>query len=197
MTPTREDVMRARETIGDRLLRTPLLSSRTLGAHLKCELLQRTGSFKVRGALNKISSLDAAERARGVIAISAGNHAQAVAFAAAEEGIDALVVMWQGASEQKITATKGYGATVDLVATDPAGAFARLDELIAETGRTLVHPFDDPQVIAGAGTVGLEIEEDAPETDVVIVAVGGGGLVSGLQTALAGRMRVVAVEPEL
>ncbi|MBA3843115.1 MAG: pyridoxal-phosphate dependent enzyme [Actinobacteria bacterium] len=189
--------MRAGETIGDRLLRTPLLSSRTLGAHLKCELLQRTGSFKVRGALNKISSLDASERSRGVIAISAGNHAQAVAFAAAEENIDALVVMWQGASEQKITATKGYGATVDLVATDPAGAFARLDELIAETGRTLVHPFDDPQVIAGAGTVGLEIEEDAPETDVVIVAVGGGGLVSGLQTALAGRMRVVAVEPEL
>ena len=97
-----------------------------------------------------------------MIAISAGNHAQATAYAAAAEGIDALVVMWQGASEQKITATRGYGATVDLEATGPGDAFARLDELIERTGRTLVHPFDDPLVLAGAGTVGLEIEEDAP-----------------------------------
>jgi threonine dehydratase len=196
MIPTRDDVLQARETIGDRLRRTPLLPSRTIGARLKCELFQRTGSFKVRGALNKISSLDADERRRGVIAISAGNHAQAVAYAAAEEGIDALVVMWQGASDQKIVATRGYGATVDLAATDPSGAFARLDTLIAETGRTLVHPFDDPVVIAGAGTVGLEIEEDAGDVDAVFVAVGGGGLISGLQTALAGRVRVIAVEPE-
>jgi threonine dehydratase len=196
MIPTRDDVLQARETIGDRLRRTPLLPSRTIGARLKCELFQRTGSFKVRGALNKISSLDADERRRGVIAISAGNHAQAVAYAAAEEGIDALVVMWQGASDQKIVATRGYGATVDLAANDPSGAFARLDTLIAETGRTLVHPFDDPVVIAGAGTVGLEIEEDAGDVDAVFVAVGGGGLISGLQTALAGRVRVIAVEPE-
>ena len=96
-----------------------------------------------------------------MIAISAGNHAQAVAYAAALEGIDALVVMWQGASAQKIEATRGYGATVDLEATDPADAFERLAQLQVETGRTLVHPFDDPLVIAGAGTVGLEIEEDA------------------------------------
>ena len=100
--------------------RTPLLSSRTLGARLKCELFQRTGSFKARGALNKISSLSDEEKRRGVIAISAGNHAQAVAFAAARSGIDALVVMWQGASEQKIEATRGYGATVDLEASGPA-----------------------------------------------------------------------------
>ena len=104
--------------------------------------------------------------------------------------------MWQGASEQKIEATRGYGAAVDLEARDPAGAFARLAVLIEETGRTLVHPFDDPLVIAGAGTVGLEIEEQAPDADVVVVPVGGGGLVSGIQTALAPRMRVVAVEPE-
>src|SRR5947209_13969773 len=100
--PTRDDVERARATLGDRLHRTPLQHSRTIGAHLKCELFQRTGSFKPRGALNKLSHLTAEEKRNGVIAISAGNHAQAVAFAAAEEHADALVVMWQGASEQKI-----------------------------------------------------------------------------------------------
>jgi threonine dehydratase len=194
--PTRHDVEQARATIGDRLARTPMLSNRTLGARLKCELFQRTGSFKVRGALNKMSHLSDEEKERGVIAISAGNHAQAAAFAAREEGVDALVVMWQGASEQKIEATRGYGATVDLEATGPGDAFARLETLIAETGRTLVHPFDDPLVIAGAGTVGLEIEEDAGDADAVVVPVGGGGLISGIQTALAGRMRVIAVEPE-
>ncbi len=131
-----------------------------------------------------------------MIAISAGNHAQATAYAAAAEGIDALVVMWQGASEQKITATRSYGATVDLEATGPGDAFARLATLIEETGRTLVHPFDDPLVLAGAGTVGLEIEEDAPDADAIIVPVGGGGLVSGIQIAVGERMRVIAVEPE-
>jgi threonine dehydratase len=195
--PTRDDVERARATIGDRLKRTPTLSSRTIGAQLKCELFQRTGSFKVRGALNKLSSLTAAEKRAGVIAISAGNHAQAVAFAAAEENTDALVVMWQGASELKIAATRGYGATVDLEASGPGDAFERLHVLQQETGRTLVHPFDDPLVIAGAGTVGLEIEEDAPDADAVIVGVGGGGLISGLQTAIGHRLRVIAVEPEL
>jgi threonine dehydratase len=194
--PTRDDVERARETIGVRLARTPLQSSRTIGARLKCELFQRTGSFKVRGALNKLSSLTPEEKARGVIAISAGNHAQAVAFAAAEESVDALVVMWQGASELKIEATRGYGATVDLEATGPGDAFDRLHDLIAETGRTLVHPFDDPLVIAGQGTVGLELLEDAPDTDAVIVGVGGGGLISGIQTAIGDRVRVIAVEPE-
>jgi threonine dehydratase len=131
-----------------------------------------------------------------VIAISAGNHAQATAYAAAAEGIDALVVMWQGASEQKITATRGYGASVDLEATGPGDAFARLDELIERTGRTLVHPFDDPLVLAGAGTVGLEIEEDAPDVDAIVVPVGGGGLISGIQTAVGANVRVIAVEPE-
>src|SRR5215203_2308683 len=123
----RDDVLRARETIAPRLPRTPTLSSRTLGARLKCELFQRTGSFKVRGALNRIASLSPEERERGVIAISAGNHAQAVAFAAAEENTDALVVMWRGASEQKIDATRGYGATVGLeIEEDAADADAVL-----------------------------------------------------------------------
>src|SRR5215213_663396 len=192
----RDDVLRARETIASRLPRTPTLSSRTLGARLKCELFQRTGSFKVRGALNRIANLSSDERQRGVIAISAGNHAQAVAFAAAQEKTDALVVMWRGASEQKIDATRGYGASVDLAASSPAEAFERLAELRQETGRTLVHPFDDPVVIAGAGTVGLEIEEDAADADAVVVPVGGGGLISGIQTAIGDRMRVIAVEPE-
>ena len=194
--PTRDDVLRARETIGARLARTPLLGNRTIGARLKCELFQRTGSFKVRGALNKISSLSDDEKARGVIAISAGNHAQAVAFGAAAEGIDALVVMWKSASAQKIAATRGYGAAVDLEAAGPGDAFARLDALIEETGRALVHPFDDPLVLAGQGTVGLEIEEDAPDVDAVIVPVGGGGLIGGIQAAIGDRTRVIAVEPD-
>jgi threonine dehydratase len=194
--PTRDDVERAAATIGARLRATPTLASSTLKARLKCELFQRTGSFKSRGALNKLASLTPAERRRGVIAISAGNHAQAVAYAAAAEGVDALVVMWRGASEQKIAATRGYGAGVDLHATDPATAFERLHELLDETGRTLVHPFDDPVVIAGAGTVGLEIEAAAPEADAIVVPVGGGGLIAGIQAAVGDRMRVVAVEPE-
>jgi threonine dehydratase len=174
-----------------------MLASRTLGARLKCELFQRTGSFKARGALNKLASLTEEEKARGVLAISAGNHAQATAFAATEYGVDALVVMWQGASEQKIEATRAYGATVDLEAASPAEAFARLEVLRTETGRTLVHPFDDPVVLAGAGTVGLEIEEDAPDADAVVVPVGGGGLISGIEAALRGTtLRVIAVEPE-
>jgi threonine dehydratase len=193
---TRDDVMRARATIGDRLPRTPMLSSRTLGAHLKCELFQRTGSFKPRGALNKLSSLSAEEKQRGVIAISAGNHAQAVAYVAAQAGVDALLVMWDGASPQKIAATRGYGAVVDLEAASKEEAFERLAELMDTTGRTLIHPFDDPLVCAGQGTVGLEIEEDAPDADAVIVAVGGGGLITGIVAAIGATTRVIAVEPE-
>jgi threonine dehydratase len=164
---------------------------------LKAELLQRTGSFKPRGVLTNLASLTGEEKARGVIAISAGNHAQAVAWGAAEEGLDALVVMWKEASEAKIAATRGYGAAVDLEAADPTEAFARLDVLLAETGRTLVHPFDDPRTIAGQGTVGLEVLEDLPKVETIVVPIGGGGLISGVATAAHGRARVVGVEPEL
>jgi threonine dehydratase len=197
---TRDDVLAARETIAGRVHRTPTLTSASLArevglpVHLKAELLQRTGSFKPRGVLNKLSALSADEKARGVIGISAGNHAQALAYAAGLEGVDALVVMWEGSSEQKQRATRAYGATVDLEAGDPGAAFDRLHALMEETGRVLVHPFDDPLVIAGQGTVGLELAEDAPAADVVVVPVGGGGLVSGI--ALAVDARVVAVEPE-
>jgi threonine dehydratase len=194
---SRDDVLAARDTIAGRLHRTPTFSSRMLGdrVYLKAELFQKTGSFKPRGVLNKLATLTAEETARGVITISAGNHAQAVAWGAAAQGIDALVVMWAGASEQKIAATRGYGATIDTEAADPTEAFARLAELQAETGRTLVHPFDDPVVQAGAGTVGLEIVEDVPDVETIVVAVGGGGLVAGIAAAVDSR--VVAVEPEL
>jgi threonine dehydratase len=200
-----DDVLAARERIAGRLHRTPLLSSRTLseraGADVsfKAELLQRTGSFKPRGVLNKLSTLSEEEKRRGVISISAGNHAQALAYAAAVEGIDALVVMWETASPMKIAAGRGYGATIDTEAPDIPTAFERLDALIEETGRTLVHPYDDPLVMAGQGTVGLEIVEDLPDVEVVLVQVGGGGLVSGIATAVKGMRpdaRVVAIEPE-
>jgi threonine dehydratase len=193
----RGDVLAAAERIRGRLHRTPTLSARTLGpgVRLKAELLQRTGSFKPRGVLTRLATLTPAERERGVIGISAGNHAQALAWGAASEGVDALVVMWQGASEAKFAATRGYGAAVDLEATGPADAFARLDALLAETGRTLVHPFDDPHVIAGQGTVALELLEDAPEVETILVPGGGGGLVAGVAAAAPGR-RVLCVEPE-
>ncbi len=196
MPVTRDDVLAAAERIRGRVHRTPTFTSSTLGAgvRLKAELFQKTGSFKVRGVLNKLALLSGEEKARGVIGISAGNHAQALAWGAAEEGIDALLVMWAGASEAKIAATRGYGAAVDLEAHDPASAFERLHALVAETGRTLVHPFDDPVVIAGQGTVALELLEDAPGLDTIVVPTGGGGLVAGIAAAAPDR-RVVAVEP--
>jgi len=200
-----DDVYRARERIGDRLHRTPMLSSATLSKQVgadvrfKAELLQRTGAFKPRGVLNKLATLTEDEKKRGVISISAGNHAQALAYASAVEGIDALVVMWQTASPMKISAARGYGAMIDTEAVDIPSAFERLEELIESTGRTLVHPYDDPYVMAGQGTVGLEMMEDAPEADVVLVQVGGGGLISGIATAVKGLRpdaRVIAIEPE-
>ncbi len=195
---TRDEVLRAADTIRGRVHRTPTLSASSLGdVVLKAELFQKTGSFKVRGVLNKLSALSSEEKARGVIGISAGNHAQALAWGAAREGIDCLVVMWAGASETKIAATRSHGAAVDLDATDPAGAFERLHALIGKSGRTLVHPFDDPLVIAGQGTVGLEVLEDAPGVETVLVAAGGGGLVSGVAAAIGDRAQIVAVEPEL
>jgi threonine dehydratase len=196
------DVLAAREAIGGRLLRTPTFSSATLSeltgarVHLKAELFQKTGSFKPRGVLTNLASLTPEERTRGVISISAGNHAQALAWGAKTEGIDALLVMWQGASQAKIEATRGYGATVDLESRDPTEGFDRLAALQQETGRTLVHPFDHPLTIAGQGTVGLEIVEDVPEAITIVVPVGGGGLISGIALAAQNR-RVIGVEPEL
>jgi len=201
---TLDDVRAARGRIGDRLHRTPTFGSATLSerigatAHLKAELFQRTGSFKPRGVLNILGQLSDQERARGVVGISAGNPAQALAYCAALEDIPCLVVMYKGGNPTKIAATLEYGAEVDLEAPDPHAAFERLAQVSG--GRVLVHPFDDPRGMAGAGTVGLELVEDVPDVDVVVVPVGGGGLISGIAAAVKGarpQARVIAVEPEL
>jgi threonine dehydratase len=198
--PTRDDVLAARETIAGLVHRTPTFASATLGerlgarAFLKAELFQKTGSFKPRGVLNKLASLSPEEKARGVVTWSAGNHAQAVAWAASIQGIDCLVVMSQGVNPQKVAATHGYGAVVDLEAPDHSAAYERLLEVIDGTGRTYVPPFDDPLVIAGQGTVGLEIAEDVADADLIVCPIGGGGLISGIATAVD--CRVVGVEPE-
>jgi threonine dehydratase len=202
---TVDDVERSARRLAGRVHRTPIFRSKTLSerigaeAFLKAELFQRTGSFKARGALNRLDELSDEERRRGVISISAGNHAQAVAWAAREAGVDALIVMWQGVDELKVAATKGYGAAVDLEAPDPTEAFRRVEQLREETGRVLVHPHDDLAVIAGHGTLALEVLEAGVVPDVVLVPVGGGGLVSGIAVAVKARRpdaRVIAVEPE-
>jgi threonine dehydratase len=201
-----DDVLAAREAIGDRLHRTPTFSSATLSARiggpaaLKAELFQRTGSFKPRGMLNVLAHLSEEEKARGVITISAGNAAQSLAYCSALEGIDCLVVMWQGASEAKLAATREYGAGIDQEAATPGEAFERLNALIEQTGRAFVHSFDDPLLIAGHGTLGLELLEDVPDLVAVVVPIGGGGLISGIATAVKGAapdVRVIGVEPEL
>jgi threonine dehydratase len=196
---TRGDVVRAAETIRGRVRRTPLLDGSDLapGLRLKAELLQHTGSFKARGVVNRLSALGADERACGVAGASAGNHAIALAWGAAQEGLACTVFSWTAASPFKLDRARALGAVVDVEADDPGTAFARLEEHLAETGSTLVHPFDDPLVMAGQGTVGLEILEDAPDTVTVVVPVGGGGLVSGIAAAVVPRgARVVAVEPD-
>ena len=196
---TREDVVRAAETIRGRVRRTPLLDGAALwpGLSLKAELFQHTGSFKARGVSNRLAAMSAAERERGVAGASAGNHAIALAWGAAGEGLDCVVFSWAAASTFKLDRARAFGARIDAEADDPSGAFSRLEEHLDSAGATLVHPFDDPLVMAGQGTVGLEILEDAPGTDVVVVPVGGGGLVSGIAAAVAPRgVRVVGVEPE-
>ena len=191
-----EDVERARRVLEGRIRRTPTLSSPELGVRLKAELLQETGSFKARGALNRLAALTADERQRGVVTWSAGNHAHAVAWAAAAEGVDCRVQMWEGVSSLKVAATRGHGATVDLSAPDAAVAYERALASQREEGRVFVHPHSDPLVVAGHGTLALELLEDVPELETVVVGVGGGGLISGIVTALDGRARVISVEPE-
>ena len=199
-----DDLHAAQTALAARLHRTPTLTCASLGSrtdsdlYLKAELFQKTGSFKPRGALNKLLSLTAQERARGVITISAGNHAQGVAFAARELGLRATVVMPEAAVRSKVEATRSYGAEVILHGTGK-DLLPKAQELQAERDLTFVHPFDDPYIIAGQGTVGLELMEDVPEADVVIVPVGGGGLIAGVAAAvklLRSETRVIGVEPE-
>jgi threonine dehydratase len=192
----REDVERAAALLEGLIHRTPLFSSRALGprAFLKAELFQKTGSFKPRGMLNKLASLSAEEKARGIVTWSAGNAAQGAAFAAAEAGVECMVFMWATANPLKVAATRAYGAEVDLTAASPAEAHDRLLAYVEETGRVFVHPFDDPVLQAGHGSLGLEVVEDVPDVATIVVPIGGGGLIAGVASAVD--CRVVGVEPE-
>lgn len=174
--------------------------STTAGADvlLKAELFQKTGSFKPRGALNRLKHFTKEEKQRGIVSVSAGNHAQAVAFAASIEKIPCTVVMPSTAPAIKLDATRGYGATV-ILHDELSTIFERTEEVRQEKGAVLLHPFDDPFVIAGQGTIGLEILEDVPDVDVIVAGCGGGALLSGIAFAaktLKPDVRVIGVEPE-
>ncbi len=203
LTLTRDDFERARAHVAPHAYRTPLLTSRSLGdasgfeVRLKAELFQRGGSYKVRGPLNKIAHLTDEERARGIVCSSAGNHAQGVAIAARLYGIKAVVVMAENATRSKIAATEGYGAEVVLHGSIWDEANEKALELVETRGLTYLHPFDDPLLIAGQGTLGLEILEDWPETEFVVIPIGGGGLISGNAMSLKSvkpGVRVIGVE---
>ncbi len=206
MTSVRfDDVTAAREVLSEVMLRTPLLQSRVLSeriggpVYLKCENLQRTGSFKARGAYLRIARLSDAERDRGVIAASAGNHAQGVAFAAALLGTKATVVMPEGAPLPKIEATTSYGAEIVLHGSSVEAALAKAKELADSCGSVFIHPFEHPDVVAGQGTVGLEITEQCPEVRTIAVPAGGGGLASGIAIAVEKArpaVRVIGVQAE-
>jgi threonine dehydratase len=200
---TLQDIQEAAAALRPHVHETPLLRAKALGQMagvelwLKAENLQRTGSFKVRGAFNRIRRLSSEERRRGVVAASAGNHAQGVALAARELGVRATVVMPEGAPLVKVESTRGYGAEVVLHGGDFDEAYAYARQLQERGGAVLVHAFDDPAVIAGQGTVGLEIVEELPGVEAVVVPVGGGGLASGLAVAvksLRPRAKVVGVQ---
>jgi threonine dehydratase len=200
---TRADFERVRDRIAPHIKRTPLLTSRQLSertgydVRLKAEMFQRVGSYKIRGPLNKFALLSEPDKQRGVVCSSAGNHAQGVALAAQIHGLRAVVCMAANATPSKIAATRGYGAEVVLHGSiwDEANEKAR--ELVRTQGLTYVHPFDDEQLIAGQGTLGLEIVQDWPDVDAVIVPIGGGGLISGVAMAVKShnpRIRVIGVE---
>src|SRR5262245_43993199 len=192
MTVTLADIEAARRTIGRQVLRTPMLpapkSAALTGAHVgvKYENLQVTNSFKERGAVNKLAALSADERARGVIAMSAGNHAQAVAYHARRLGIPATIVMPVTTPFVKVAATEAHGATVVLDGEAVSDAQLRAEAIEAERKLVWVHPYNDPQVIAGQGTIALEMLEEVGDLDVLIVPIGGGGLISGNAIAARG-----------
>ena len=197
-----DDVLAAGARIAGKLHRTPVHNSRTLDAELgcasffKCENLQKVGAFKARGATNAVFALDEASASQGVVTHSSGNHAAALAFAAALRGIRCTVVMPRGAPDVKVAAVRGYGA--EIVFCEPAEREATCARLAAQTGAELVHPFEDPRVIAGQGTAALELLEQVPELDLVIAPVGGGGLLSGTAITVAAMRpgaRVLGAEP--
>ena len=199
------DIEAARERVDGVARHTPLERSRTFSemtgadVHLKLENFQRTGAFKIRGATNRIATLPESAREAGVVTASAGNHAQGVALAADRAGVDATVVMPKFAPVSKVKATRGYGASVRLEGVDYDEAQAVAHDLEREQGLTYVHAFDDPAVMAGQGTLGLEIADDRPDLDTVVVPIGGGGLISGVAVAVKERLddvRVVGVQAE-
>ncbi|MES3161824.1 MAG: threonine ammonia-lyase [Halorubrum sp.] len=195
----------ARERVDEVARTTPLERSRTFSemtgadVHLKLENLQRTGAFKIRGATNRIATLPDVDREAGVVTASAGNHAQGVALAAQRAGVDATVVMPRFAPVSKVKATRGYGANVRLEGVDYEEAQAYAHELEREHGLTYVHAFDDPAVMAGQGTLGLEVVDQCPDLDTVVVPIGGGGLIAGVAVAIKEQhpnVRVVGVQAE-
>jgi threonine dehydratase len=199
------DVRAARERIGDAATHTPTQYSNTFSRFteaeifLKCEQFQRTGAFKIRGATNRVATLPEADREAGVVTASAGNHAQGVALAATRAGVDATIVMPENAPIAKVKATEGYGGRVVLDGRNYEEAQARAHAIEREEGRFYLHAFDDEDVMAGQGTIGLEIVEDCPDVDTVVVPIGGGGLISGIATAVKGLdpdVRVVGVQAE-
>lgn len=202
-TLTLDDYRQVRERIAPHIKHTPLLTSRQLSeltgheVRLKAELFQRVGSYKIRGPLNKLALMSDEQKRRGVVCSSAGNHAQGVALAAQIHGVRAVVCMAENATPAKIAATKGYGAEVVLHGTIWDEANEKAKELVRTEGLTYVHPFDDEQLIAGQGTLGLEIVQDWPEVDAVIVPIGGGGLISGVSMAVKSHnpnAKVIGVE---
>ncbi|MSQ15629.1 MAG: threonine ammonia-lyase [Dehalococcoidia bacterium] len=200
---TLEQIMQAQRVVEGHINHTPVLTSASLSKMAGCELflkaenLQRTGSFKVRGAINKLSSLTSEQRTHGVVAASAGNHAQGVAIAALNLGIPATIVMPEGASLAKVAATRGYGADVILHGRDFDEAAAHARQLREERSLTLIPAFDDELIIAGQGTIGLELVKEAPDMEMVVVPVGGGGLISGIALAIKGllpHVKIVGVQ---
>jgi threonine dehydratase len=203
--PELSDIEAARRTLDGVARVTPVYGSETLSravgrpVHLKAENLQRTGSFKIRGAYNRISALSDAERAAGVVAASAGNHGQAVAWAAREVGATARIFMPQDAPMAKVDATRHYGAEVELTGPAIEEALEAATAYVDEHGATLVHPFEDPRVIAGQGTIGLELADQVPDVETVVIPIGGGGLASGIALALRAvkpGLRIVGVQAE-
>ncbi|MBW4042050.1 MAG: threonine ammonia-lyase [Acidobacteria bacterium] len=203
--PSIETIRDAARVLRSLAARTPMEHSRYIASvvgspvHLKCENLQRTGSYKIRGASYRLSRLTPEERARGVVAASAGNHAQGVAFAARQLGIAATIFMPMGVALPKLEATRDYGANVELVGNVVDESLAAAKRYAEETGAVFIPPFDHPDVIAGQGTVGLEILEDVPDVDTIVVPIGGGGLISGIAAAvkqLAPHVRIVGVQAE-
>ena len=203
MTVTYEDVVKARQTQNKIIRKTNLEFSETFSkicganVYLKNEYEQKTGSFKIRGAYSKIRSLTEDEKNKGVVAASAGNHSQGVAFASHNEGIPCTIVMPKTASPAKVSATKGYGAKVVLEGITYDESWAHAQKISAETNATIIHAFDDPHVIAGQGVIGLEIMEQLPEVDEIYVPIGGGGLVAGIITAIKekySKVKIIGVE---